>query len=229
VERVSGERLLSDQKIGQIVTDTALKISQEIHKNTIATLGKVDERVVKVSSQVDIYNPEAKEILLFDDGIQVKGQKAHRQPIAKPVEEKTNQFPSKLKNSAISTDIVLMQKNTGRFEYIAAPITTDGKELFSLTDVVKTFVIQEYSREVAPLNLGAITDGARVIRERLFAVFGATIMVILDWYHLCKKLRELMSMIAANKIEKTQHLKFLLAQLWQGRTAIDARVFKTSL
>jgi hypothetical protein len=69
--------LLSNQKIGQIVSDTALKISQEIHKNTIATLGKFDERVVKVSSNVDIYNPEAKAVLLFDDGIQVKGQKAH--------------------------------------------------------------------------------------------------------------------------------------------------------
>ena len=225
VERVSGERLLSDQKIGQIVSDTALKISQEIHKNTSTTLEKVNERVVKVSSQVDIYNPEAKEILLFDDGIQVKGQKAHRQPKAKPGEEKANQFSIKPKSSAISTDIVLLQKNNSRFEYIATPITTDGKDLLSLADVVKAFVIQEYGRE-APLNLVAVTDGARGIRQRLFAVFGATVIVILDWYHLCKRLRQLMSMIAVNQVEKKQHLKFLLAQLWQGKTTIALEYLK---
>jgi hypothetical protein len=225
VERTSGERLLSDQKIGQIVSNTALKISQEIHKNTIATLENFNRQVVEVNSQVEIYSPEVKEILLFDDGIQVRSQKAYRQPKAKPGEEKTDQFSLKLKNSAISTDIVLVQKNTGRFEYIAAPITLDGKDLLSLTDVVKAFVIQEYGRET-PLNLVAVTDGARGIRERLFAVFGATVMVILDWYHLCKKLRELMSMIAVNQVEKQQHLKFLLAQLWQGKTAIALEYLK---
>jgi len=212
VERMSGERLLSDQKIGQIVSDTALKISQEIHKNTIATLGKVDERVVKINSQVEIYNSQVKEILLFEDGIQVKVQKAHRQPKAKLKEEKTNQFPSEPKSSAMSTDIVLLQKNTGGFEYIAAPITTDGKNLLSLTDVVKAFVIQEYGKEVASLNLVAVTDGAKVIRHRLLTIFDGAVTVILDWYHLCKKVRELLSMIAINKLEKAQHLKFLLSQ-----------------
>ena len=34
-------------------------------------------------------------------------------------------------------------------------------------------------------------------------------MIILDWYHLGKKLREHMSMIARNKGEKIEHLKFL--------------------
>jgi len=29
--------------------------------------------------------------------------------------------------------------------------------------------------------------------------------VILDWYHLCKKLRQLMSMIAVDKVEKLTH------------------------
>jgi hypothetical protein len=46
VERVSGKRLLSDQKIGQIVSAKALKISQEIYKNTRANLAKIDSNVV---------------------------------------------------------------------------------------------------------------------------------------------------------------------------------------
>jgi len=50
--------------------------------------------------------------------------------------------------------------------------------------------------------------------------------MILDWYHLCKKLREMMSMIAANKLEKIKHLKFLLSQLWQGNTTIALEYLK---
>jgi len=40
-----------------------------------ATLSKTQSYELKVNSKVDIYHPEQKEILLFDDGIQVKGQK----------------------------------------------------------------------------------------------------------------------------------------------------------
>jgi hypothetical protein len=45
-----------------------------------ATLAENDQNVVQANANVDIYNPEEKEILLFDDGIQVKGQKAERYP-----------------------------------------------------------------------------------------------------------------------------------------------------
>ena len=88
-----------------------------------------------------------------------------------------------------------------------------------LASVVKAQVIKEYGNQIAPLNLVAITDGARVIRQRLVTIFGAAAVVILDWYHLCKKVRGLLSMIAVDKIEKSTHLKFLLSQLWQGKTA----------
>ncbi len=220
VERVSGERLLSDQKIGQIVSDKALKVSQEIYQSVGETLDKTKLALVKVNPEVDIYNSEEKEILLFDDAIQVKGQKGQRQPQAKLEEQLKEQSPLKSKTSAVITDIVLLQKATRGFEYIAAPIDESGQESIGLTSVVKAKVMQEYGSETNPLNLVAITDGAKVIRHRLISIFGVAVVVILDWYHLRKKLRELMSMIAVNKIEKSKHLKLLLAQLWRGKTGI---------
>ena len=99
VERTSRERLLSDQKIGQIVSAKALEISQEISKNTRATLAENDDDVFPVNPIVDIYNPQEKEILLFDDGIQVKGQKAERQQELK--QENHNQKPLSKKTSAV--------------------------------------------------------------------------------------------------------------------------------
>jgi len=156
----------------------------------------------------------------------VKGQKNQREPQARIAKEDTVQAALKSKTPAVTTDIVMWQKATGKFEYIAAPINEAGEDLLSLTSVVKAQLMQEYGRESTPLNLVAITDGARTIRQRLFAIFGATVLVILDWYHLCKKLRELMSMIAINQLEKAQHLKFLLSQLWQGNTASDIEYLK---
>jgi hypothetical protein len=85
-----------------------------------------------------------------------------------------------------------------------------GEDLLSLANIVKAQIIKEYGSETAPLDLVAITDGAKVIRQRLVTIFGTGVLVILDWYRLCKKLQGLMSMIAINKIEKSQHLKFLL-------------------
>lgn len=130
--------------------------------------------------------------MLFDDGIQVKGQKAQRQLKTKPVKEKEGQgVPKKPKTPAVTTDIVLLEKATREFEYIAAPMNGAGEDLLSLASVVQAKVIQEYGRETHPLNIVAITDGARAIRNRLLAIFGSGVIVILDWYHLCKKLRQL--------------------------------------
>ena len=126
VERVSGERLLSDQKIGQIVSSKAIKISQRIYKTTIATLEKFAQPVVKVNPKIDIYKPESKEVILFDDGIQVKSQKAQRQPKTKLEKVDKNLELTSAKTSAITTDIVLLQKATIGFEYIATPINATG-------------------------------------------------------------------------------------------------------
>lgn len=224
VERISGERLLSDQKIGKIVSAKALKLSQDIYKSTTATLTENHQDVLTVNALVDIYNPEEKEILLFDDGIQVKSQKAERQPKSKQENKSQKLFNGK--TSAITTNIVILQKATAGFEYIAAPINPKGENLLSLARVVKAKVIQEYGSQTSPLNLVAITDGAKIIRHRLLTIFGGAVTVILDWYHLCKKLRGLMSMIATNKLEKAKHLKFLFFQLWQGNTAIALEYLK---
>ncbi len=99
----------------------------------------------------------------------------------------------------------------------------------SLSDVVRAKIIQEYGKETNPLNLVAITDGARAIRQRRIAIFGAGVTVILDWYHLCKKLRQLMSMIAVDKVEKLMHLKFLIPQLWQGKVTIALDYLRTQV
>ncbi|MBK8538009.1 MAG: hypothetical protein IPL59_24645 [Candidatus Competibacteraceae bacterium] len=47
-------------------------------------------------------------------------------------------------------------------------------------------------------------------------MFGTLLVIILDWYHLGKKLRDLMSMIALNKADKDRHLKFMFSSVARG-------------
>ena len=109
-----------------------------------------------------------------------KGQKAQRQALGKDWGDK-RQGTVKTKTPAVATDIVLLQKATVGFEYIAALINQVGSDLLSLSDVVRAKIIQEYGQETNPLNLVAITDGARAIRHRLLVIFGIGATVILDW------------------------------------------------
>jgi hypothetical protein len=112
----------------------------------------------------------------------------------------------------------LLEKKKGGFEYITGVIDPEGKERLPLADIVKSKVIQEYGDERKPLNIVAITDGAKDIRGRLLAIFGMMVVIILDWFHLDKKVRDLMSMIAPTKTEKETYLKFILDRLWRGQT-----------
>ena len=77
VERVAGEKILSDQKIWEIVVNKAGEVSSQ-WSDEIEEINSLITNEIKISPTVDIYNPEGKEILLFEDGIGVKKQKAHR-------------------------------------------------------------------------------------------------------------------------------------------------------
>ena len=73
------------------------------------------------------------------------------------------------------------------------------------------------------LSVVAITDGAKKIRADLAALFGDQVRVILDWYHLAKRVRENLSMIASSMAEREGWEAQLLCFLWAGKTteAID--------
>ncbi len=65
---------MSDQTIWEMVVEKSCQVSAGVE----AQLAKEQERlqtcVLVVNPQVDIYDPEVKEILLFDDAILVKEQ-----------------------------------------------------------------------------------------------------------------------------------------------------------
>lgn len=90
-------------------------------------------------------------------------------------------------------------------------------------------MLQEYKEEAKPLPVVAITDGAKKIRQDLVVVVGVTLAIILDWYHLGQRVRELMSMIALTKADKRKHVKFIFYHLWRGQVQRIVDYLKTEV
>lgn len=230
VDRVAGEKILSDQKIWEIVVNKAVEISSQ-WQDEIEAINSSITNEIEISPTVDIYDSETEEILLFDDGIGVKKQKVHRERHQDIIAsesiklERTEALDQKISRDSprvrqrkkVITDIVLLSTPKGSFEYITTPIDGDGQPLLSLEKTIKAKLKTHYHNHNYPLPIVAITDGASNIRKRLNKLNNNSVTVILDWYHLCKKVREFLSMIARNKSEKTDHSKFLFSHLWYGK------------
>ena len=77
-----------------------------------------------VQEKVNIYEEAEKEIIIFDDAIQVKQQKAMRETKHKKL---LNEAEEKTKNK-VSTDVVMLEKKEGGFKYIIGEIDEKGNE-----------------------------------------------------------------------------------------------------
>jgi len=209
LERMVGVPLMSDQTIWEKVVEKACEVSCDVEEQLWKGDQESATRSLMVNPEVDIYDAESQEILIFDDAILTKEQAETRH-------KKSTSNPEKESASFVSTDVVLLQTPKDGFEYITETIDQDGETLVPFSTVVQSRILSHYPEPFA-LNIVAITDGAKTIRNRLLAIFGGVAILILDWYHLRKKVREMMSMIARNKGEKTLHIREILRRLWRGK------------
>lgn len=219
VERVTGARLLSDQKMQQDVIAQAVRVSEQWSETCAATAAAPAAPVpLTVLEEVDWYDAEAEEVLVLADGIQVKQQKATRRRAGQE-----RSACEKRETVRVNTDVLMMERAAGGFEYLLGGINAQGQESVSVERRAQHFLQQEYGQRAQPLPVVAISDGAKAVRCQLATIFGQPVPIILDWYHLEKKVWELMSMAARNKAEKETHVTHLLKLLWRGKTAESLR------
>jgi hypothetical protein len=210
--RLSGERLLSDQRIEQLVIDQAVEVSQQWAQAAEGAQEGATAAPLEVNLAVDLYAAEVAEVRLFEDGIGVKAQKGWRAHAGDEAVVPEDADPTK----RVMTDVVMLERRDGRYQYLCEGIDAQGQPLVRLEENVRRALQHEYSDHDGPLNVVSIGDGASAIRKSLQAIFGTTPAVILDWYHLEKKMGELMSMVARDKADKERHLQVMLGQLWGG-------------
>jgi hypothetical protein len=210
LRRFSGQGVLSDQRIEQVVIDKAAEVSQGWA--TQAAGAKLIAEPVPITPVIDLYDDEVPEVRLFEDGIGVKAQKDWRAHQGSEPAVKTTAVGAK----RILTDVVMLECRDGRYRYLCEGIDPRGRTVLTLEDHVRRALREEYADHPGPLNVVAISDGASAIRQSLHTIFDITPVVVLDWYHLCKKTAELMSMVAMNKTDKERHLSVMLKRLWAG-------------
>lgn len=228
LRRVCGTRVLSGAGIREIVTGKASEINKAVKKEVTDILSDNNQPVFpEINTEVGIYDGETGETLISDDGIQVRKQKTVRQKAADRSPDDITE--EKRRKERINTSVIILEKSKGGFAYMTAPNDEKGDECVSLKDVVRSRIIREYGGRRSPLNIVAITDGATDIRRRLREIFGFQVTLILDWYHLCKKMREHMSMISRNRDEKSAHLRFVMYHLWRGNTAEVLNYMKSEI
>lgn len=178
VERQCGKRVLSEQTIWQLVQQIALALNRQVEWEIKPKL--VTDFSLAIAQEIDVYDAETQEVLLFDDAISVKAQKTERQSDV----EEAPENPKLASTSRILTDVVVLQTALGQYEYVSAPIYSDGSLSLTLAQVVQAKVQQVYGKRSQPLPLVVISDGASSIRKQWRQAFGDSVVIILDWYHV---------------------------------------------
>jgi hypothetical protein len=203
VERVSGERLVCEQTLWNWAQQKAREVSAALCSE-VAAAGPLP--IPAVEEAVEIYEASSEEVLVMTDAIQVKAQK--------PTRERAGEAPRRAKkvNKRVSTDLLLLESREGPFRCLSGGL--DGEA--SLPEVAQAFLKREWGEHSGALPVVAITDGARSIRSMLEEIFGPSVRVILDWYHLAKRTYQLLSMVAHDRAERERMEGRVLSLLWRG-------------
>ncbi len=113
------------------------EVSQQIADETLEILEASGDPPLLINSQLDLYDSETSEILLFEDGIQAKRQKEHRTSRS----QATLSENKDIERQRVKTDVILLQRPQGDFEYLTTPIQKDETPSLTLELVVKAKLI----------------------------------------------------------------------------------------
>jgi hypothetical protein len=219
LQRVSGERLLCEQTLWNWVQSKAREVSIALSWEVSASRWLP---MPTFAEALDIYDADSEEVLVSSDAIQVKAQKPtrerHRGWEAEDTPREEEKKKEKIKKERINTDLMLLEGRDGSFRHLSAGLG-GGEGAVSLCEVARAYLRREWGEHPEPVPIVAVTDGARSIRLMLEELFGPSVRVILDWYHLSKKVYQLLSMVAHTKAERKQMEGRVLSFLWHGRVS----------
>ena len=146
------------------------------------------------------------------DDIGVPKQKEHRKNMDETPDERTKTGRKKrhfVENTVVSVHTQAEKQNSEKVHYFAG---IGMKNV--LVWVLAYLLSRDYSGHK---ELVFFTDGASNLRKSFRDVFGfCQYKVFLDWFHLCKKLSELLSMSLRNRKTRNEVLDKLKRILWAG-------------
>ena len=201
---ITGQSLLRRQTLCNWVLKTAHRIDKQVQKEI--QQGQ-DLPLPPLSDRIDLYDPNARELHLFEDGILVKAQKETHEKQGVPKKAKIAQFHQSY--------FSLAPRPEGGYTFVFGP--RDGP--LEISAALRAYFCREWQGSTEPLCLVAITDGAKDLRRHLREAFGEGLVIFLDWFHLRKKVCECASMMVSTKEARTQLKKQLLKLLFHGKVS----------
>lgn len=222
LEEISGLPVLSEDSVWRLVQQQAQVLDAQ-QGQAILVSTALPEPEYEAPEVAALYAAEAAEFVVLTDGIGVKAQKTTRQPAHEPKQVK--------EEKRHDTDVLILPRPDGTEHILCEGLS----ENWSLVEAARAFLKQEWGRETresrAVLPVVALSDGAKKIRADLSALFGEIgqgVRIVLDWYHLEKRVYEQLSMAAHNREEREAWQQQTLAYLWRGEVQA-AREFLASL
>lgn len=209
LQEYCGSPLLSEDSLWRLVLQQAARLDAE-QGEVFATLAEQSEAALPsptfaAVTEREMYDGQIPEFVALTDAICVASQK--------PTREKAGQTRVEKDAKRHDTDVFVLPRRDGGEQFLCEGIS----EKWSCVAAVSAFLRQEWSG--VSLSVVAITDGAKKIRSDLSAIFGVGVRVILDWYHLGKRVKENLSMVAHSTPEREEWERVLLGFLWVGNVA----------
>ena len=205
--QITGKEVLSSSGVQSYLERKAERIS-----NVWLAQSQTAIKTISAVADIAIYEEASPEVILMMDDVGVKAQKPQKKVARTDKDAKR-----------LDTTVVLIQDTKANYHYATKGISKQGETIYSIEQAIIDKVCELHKVEV-PLPIVAITDGARSIRLTLQSIFGLSVCIILDWYHLQLKVKNLMSMIAVNKKDKELHISELKLLLWNGN-APEAMIY----
>jgi hypothetical protein len=210
LEQFSGKEAPSADTIWSWVHQQAEQVDEYLRQQIQHDLALPSPKYVAC---VDPYEAEF-EFLVMSDGIGVKSQK--------PTRERRGEARKAKRAKRHDTDVMIVPRLGGGEHLLCEGVS----ERWSVVEATRAYLNAHYGTQT--LCVVALTDGARSIREDLAAIFGGGVRVILDWYHLSKRVYQQLSMAAHGKKERESWESCVLSWLWRGKVS-DALAFLSGL
>ena len=170
--------------------------------------GFTQEQIKKAKVQAnelsvhDYESPEHTTNISVDE-VCIKKQKPHRKPTAASI--------------AMDSDDELKRVHTtvARIEHQGKGFTLVGPNLFTILRFILAFLLRN---GLSQHRLRFYVDGQRTLQDGILSFFSwhRSVSLILDWFHLVKKFKELFSMAMKGKVYRNEQVKAVLRLLWYG-------------
>ena len=210
LEQMAGLPLLSEDGVWRLVQ----KQAQGLDAAQMQAIEEAADLTEPKYVAADLYAPESAEFVVMTDGIGVKAQKPTREKAGQPKQAKVEKRHD--------TDVLILPRREGGEQVLCEGVSGD----WTLVEAARSFLKREWSGATLPVV--ALSDGAKTIRADLTTLFGHGVRIVLDWYHLQKRVYQQLSMAAHSMNERAAWEGQVLAFLWRGKVA-EARAFLSEL